>query len=138
MTNQGITMKPVSELSLQELALVLARHEYPNTEFRTVTYKGQFYVCFNDGRRSFSINWPDIGPLWERENGNYYLYLCKKAALETVDKLEQTMIAFRRVAIDSGKPESIARALVGMWYPTGIPTQEGGEGVNRGGGAGGE
>lgn len=90
-----------SDLNLQQLALVVARHERPDKPWEIRNGKTIYLEEHNHQyyETSFRINWNTIGPIWERDCGNIAFF------------------SFERAYYASKSPESIARALVDMWYP---------------------
>lgn len=107
--------KPVSELSVQDLALVVARHEYPDSRVIVDDEDSEVIVlvdsAFGRMRIIFDLNWRIIGLLWEREFDNI-----KKCFIGKFGVISGP--AF--VANASRSPESMARALASMWHPEGV------------------
>jgi len=95
---------PVSELNLQQLTLVIARHLYPWTKV-------------NGDDKNFKLDWQTMGPLWERENENYRQ---SRWAIDSGRVVQGDFGALIDCFAASKSPESIGRALLTMRYPEGI------------------
>lgn len=98
-------LKKSSELTPQELALVVARHEdlRPHAIQELMTMLG--------GQRNNCQAWSVIGPIWEREADKFSAFRCN--AYGTVRGFAMCFVAVK-------SPESICRALVDMWHPNGV------------------
>ena len=111
-----MAIKKIIDLTLQELTLVVARHEYPDIIWQLD--EDTEHLCLYShieswGRtdyKYFRIDWQTIGPIWEREADNLWKYFHARG----LASINRTMYQI------SKSPESICRALVEMWYPKGI------------------